>query len=116
MPELPCVPMASRPRRTAGAPGAAWLESYTDVLRDREIILIPDRDIAGRARVVRIAKALFGHVAKLIILDLDHSGKDVSDWFAAGHSEVEFYFPLSRVQRCLNEDGSRHGAAACRTR
>jgi putative DNA primase/helicase len=73
----------------SGGASAAWLESYTDVLRDREVILIPDRDAPGRARVVRIAKALFGHVAKLIILDLDHSGKDVSDWFAAGHSEVE---------------------------
>jgi putative DNA primase/helicase len=73
----------------SGGASAAWLESYTNVLQDREVILIPDRDVPGRARVVRIAKALFGHVAKLIILDLDHSGKDVSDWFEAGHSEIE---------------------------
>ena len=54
------------------------------------MILIPDRDYAGRTGVVRIAKALLGRVAKLVILDLEHSGKDVTDWFAAGHSELEF--------------------------
>ena len=75
---------------SAGGANAPWLDSYTAALRGREVILIPDRDYAGRTRVLRIGKALFGHVAKLVILDLEHNGKDVTDWFAAGHSELEF--------------------------
>ena len=73
----------------AGGAAAPWLPEFTDALRGREVILIPDRDRVGRARVLRIARALVGQAAKLIILDLEHTGKDVSDWFAAGHSEVE---------------------------
>ena len=74
----------------AGGANAPWLPQFTDALRGREVIMIPDRDRAGRARVLRIAKALVGHAEKLVILDLEHGGKDVSDWFSAGHSEVEF--------------------------
>jgi 5S rRNA maturation endonuclease (ribonuclease M5) len=74
----------------AGGAKVPWLPQFTECLSGREVILIPDRDRPGRERVVRIARALFGHVAKLIILDLEHEGKDVTDWFASGHSELEF--------------------------
>ncbi len=74
----------------AGGAQAPWLDTYTETLRDREVILIPDNDIAGRERMLRIARALTGNVAKLVILTLDDPGvKDITDWFAAGHSEVE---------------------------
>lgn len=79
----------------AGGAKAPWLSQFTDTLRGREVILIPDRDQPGRARVRCIARALIGHAAKLVILDLEHRGKDVSDWFAAGHSEVEL---IARVE------------------
>ena len=74
----------------AGGTGAPWLPSFTDALRGREAVLIPDNDPPGRARVLRIARALMGHVSRLVVLTLEGPGvKDVSDWFAAGHSEVE---------------------------
>ena len=72
----------------AGGAKAPWLSHYTDALRDREVILIPDRDRAGRARVARIARALVGKVARLAILELD-SAKDITEWFERGHSECE---------------------------
>jgi putative DNA primase/helicase len=83
----------------AGGARAQWLPSFTDALRDHEVILIPDNDVAGRERVLRIARALTGSVAKLVILTLDDPGvKDVSDWFDAGHSEVELVAMLDGEQ------------------
>lgn len=72
----------------AGGANAPWLPAYTEALRGREVILIPDADPPGRARVARFASALLGNVARLVILELD-GAKDVTDWFRAGHSELE---------------------------
>jgi hypothetical protein len=78
----------------AGGANAPWLSSFTATLRGREVILIPDNDPPGRVRVVTIARALLGTVARLIVLELE-GGKDVTDWFEHGHSELEL---ISRVE------------------
>jgi len=78
----------------AGGAKAPWSPEYTDVLRGREVILLPDRDMPGRQRALTIARALLGHVARLIVLD-PGDGKDVSEWFERGHSELEL---IARVQ------------------
>jgi putative DNA primase/helicase len=72
----------------AGGANAPWLPQFTEALRGREVILIPDRDTAGYERVKRIARALFGNVARLVYLELE-DGKDVTEWFER-HSELEF--------------------------
>jgi putative DNA primase/helicase len=73
----------------AGGAKAPWLPQFTEVLRSRECILIPDNDVPGRARVARIARALIGKVSKLVILTLDDGSKDITEWFERGHSELE---------------------------
>jgi putative DNA primase/helicase len=78
----------------AGGASAPWLPAFTDSLRGREVILIPDNDPPGRARVVTIARALLGTAARLIVLELE-GGKDVTDWFDRGHSELEL---IARVE------------------
>lgn len=72
----------------SGGSEAAWLTEYTESLRGREVVLIPDNDRPGRRRVLRIARALFGQAARLTILELA-GAKDVSEWFDQGHSELE---------------------------
>jgi putative DNA primase/helicase len=72
----------------AGGADAPWLPEYTEALSGKEVILIPDRDAPGRQRVIRIARALVGQVAKLIILELEDA-KDATEWFERGHSELE---------------------------
>jgi 5S rRNA maturation endonuclease (ribonuclease M5) len=72
----------------AGGAKAPWLPQYTEALLGREVILIPDRDRAGRERVARISRALFGRVERLVILELDDA-KDITEWFEHGHSECE---------------------------
>lgn len=52
------------------------------------MILIPDNDDPGQERVARIAQALAGKVSRLVVVELA-GAKDISDWFATGHSEVE---------------------------
>jgi putative DNA primase/helicase len=78
----------------AGGAAAPWLPQFTEALRNREVILIPDRDRIGYERVKGIARALRGNVERLIYLELE-DGKDVSEWFERGHSEEEL---LSQLQ------------------
>jgi 5S rRNA maturation endonuclease (ribonuclease M5) len=73
----------------AGGAKAPWLPQFTEALRGHEVILIPDNDAPGQKRVLTIARALLGQAARVIVLELE-DGKDVSDWFERGHSEVEF--------------------------
>jgi hypothetical protein len=73
----------------AGGAKAAWLDSYTAALTGREVIVIPDRDADGRQWAAKVIRALTGHASKLIVLEVDDGCKDISDWFARGHSELE---------------------------
>jgi len=73
----------------AGGAKAHWAPQFTEALRGREVILIPDNDAPGRKRVVNIARALLGKVARLIVLELEGGAKDISEWFDRGHSELE---------------------------
>jgi hypothetical protein len=66
---------------------APWLPQYTAALAGREVILIPDRDAPGKAHMAKVARALLGNVARLRYLELDR-GKDVTEWFELGGSEV----------------------------
>ena len=77
----------------AGGAEAPWLPGYTDALRGREVILLPDRDRPGRERVARIARKLVGNVARLVILEVD-GAKDITEWFQQGHSECELIAQL----------------------
>jgi putative DNA primase/helicase len=72
----------------AGGAKAPWLPSFTETLRGREVILIPDNDNPGRQRVLTIARARLNHAARIVVLELE-DGKDVSEWFERGHSELE---------------------------
>ncbi len=72
----------------AGGAEAPWLPQFTEALRGREVILIPDNDAPGKRRVLTIARALVGYAAKIIILELEDA-KDVTEWLARGHSELD---------------------------
>jgi putative DNA primase/helicase len=72
----------------AGGANAPWLPEFTEALRGCEVVLIPERDKPGRQRVMRIARAIRGKVARGVILELE-DGHDVTEWFQRGHSELE---------------------------
>jgi putative DNA primase/helicase len=83
----------------AGGAKASWLPEFTEALRGREVIIIPDNDQPGWNRAVTIGRALFGKVARLMILELE-SGKDITDWFERGHSEIELIAQLGSEAVC----------------
>ena len=78
----------------AGGAKSHWAPQYTESLRGREVILIPDNDAPGRKRVLNIARALLGKVARLVVLELEGGSKDVTEWFSQGHSELELIAQL----------------------
>ena len=80
----------------AGGAFAPWLPQFTDALRGREVILIPDNDQPGRKRVVTIARALLGNAARIVVLELP-GVKDTTEWFDQGHSEMELITQLDGV-------------------
>lgn len=82
----------------AGGAKAPWLPQYSESLRGREVILIPDNDLPGRQRVLTIARALLGYAARIIVLELS-DWKDISAWFERGHSELELVELIAREER-----------------
>jgi len=78
----------------AGGANAPWLPAFTESLRGREVILIPDNDGPGRKRVLNIARALLRKVARLVVLELEGGSKDITEWFSQGHSELELIAQL----------------------
>jgi putative DNA primase/helicase len=83
----------------AGGANAPWLPRYTETLAAREVIIVPDNDEPGWMRARTVAAALLGRAADVIILDDIHrtGARDVSDWFAQGHSECELIRMLEGV-------------------
>lgn len=73
----------------AGGAQAPWLSEFTDALRSREVIIVPDNDEPGWKRAATISRALLGAAVRIRIFDLPRDVKDITDWFAAGHSERE---------------------------
>jgi putative DNA primase/helicase len=81
----------------AGGAKVPWLPEFTETLRGREVILIPDNDKPGWERASIIARALLHKVARLRVFDLPDGIKDISDWFEAGHSECQLIADLEGI-------------------
>jgi len=58
-------------------------------LEGRRLAILPDKDDAGRGHARKVAKALHGRAADVRIVELPGSGKDVSDWIAAGGTKEQ---------------------------
>jgi hypothetical protein len=70
-----------------------WQPQFTEALVGREVILVPDNDAAGQQHLADVARALLGKAARLRWLHYD-GVKDISEWFAKGHSELELIAAL----------------------
>jgi putative DNA primase/helicase len=78
----------------ASKPGAKskWRPEYSQSLKGRHVVIVPDNDAAGRAHAEAAAKSLSGVAASVKILELPGLPPkgDVSDWFNAGGTVEEF--------------------------
>jgi hypothetical protein len=62
---------------------AKWDEALTPHFKNRNIVVLPDADVPGRAHAQKVAAAISGVAASVRILDLfpdRDDGSDVSDW------------------------------------
>lgn len=75
-------------KATCNACGAGkWMPNYTEFLKGRSIVIIPDNDGPGKRHVEKVVSEIYGHAASIRILelpDLPEKG-DVSDWIEIQH-------------------------------
>lgn len=61
-----------------------WDPSYTESLRGKAVMIVPDNDAPGRKHAYNVAKELLP-AAKLVMLrEIPAPSKDVTDWLATG--------------------------------
>ncbi len=79
-----------------------WYDTHSKRLKDADVVIIPDQDISGKDHAQKVARSLLGTAKTVRVVDLPGlppKGKDISDWFAHGHSKEEL---LSLVKSTAN--------------
>jgi hypothetical protein len=68
-----------------------WRAEYSESLRGKRVVILPDNDDAGEQHAQTIAHSLLGKAAAIKIVHLPGLPPkgDVSDWFDAGHTKDE---------------------------
>ncbi len=59
-----------------------------EVLKGRHVVILPDADEPGQAHGLDVSSSLSGEASEVTVINLA-GAKDVSDWFAAGHTANE---------------------------
>jgi len=75
------------------SPGGAgkWKPEYSDALRGRRVVVLPDNDEPGRKHGQDVARSLHGIAASVKVLELPGLPPkgDVFDWLEAGHTAAD---------------------------
>ncbi|NOT01035.1 MAG: hypothetical protein HOP29_10445 [Phycisphaerales bacterium] len=93
-------------------PGGAgkWRKvADTSALNGRNVVIIPDRDDAGRKHAAQVAMALSGKAASIRVLELPGDNvKDATDWVPAGGTadELRALANAAPVYQTTDDDGS----------
>lgn len=72
---------------TTNAGGAGkWRDDFSEFLRDRQVVILPDNDESGRNHAAQVASSLQGIAASVRVVELPNLPPkgDVSDWLDAG--------------------------------
>ena len=81
-----------------------WEGSFTETLKNADVVLLYDYDTTGVKRRDLILDSLRGRVKSLRVVDLpgfeivDKDGKDVSDWLAEGHTISDLLEIVKKAQ------------------
>lgn len=71
---------------TCNAGGAGkWRDEYARMLADAEVVVVADKDEAGRKHARQVAASLDGIAASVVVAEA-REGKDVADHLAAGYT------------------------------
>ncbi len=67
----------------SGGAKAPWLEEYSETLRGKRVIILPDQDQPGRGRGTVIVAALKGIAASVVVVNVP-TGKDLTEYLQSG--------------------------------
>lgn len=81
----------------AGGCNAKWLPGYTESLRGKSVIVLPDQDAPGLKRGEEIRAAVESVAAEVIVVNVP-SGKDLTEWIENGGT-VEILTGLIELAR-----------------
>ena len=83
-----------------------WKDEYSEFLRDRDVIILPDNDDVGRDHAEKVRRSLEGVARSVRILELPglDVGEDISDWFVKGHDPNE----LKRLLASRSSSAGEH--------
>lgn len=91
---------------TTNAGGAnTWRDEYAEMLRGRQVVIIPDNDDAGRQHAARVAHSLQDRAASVKILELPNlpAKGDVTDWLNAGGDKDKLLELAARESETHND-------------
>lgn len=75
---------------TAPMGAGKWKPQYTEALRGKAVVVVPDNDAKGREHERLVLRALKGAARSVRVLRVPAPHKDISDWAAAGNGAAEF--------------------------
>jgi putative DNA primase/helicase len=90
-------------------PGGAgkWWREFSEYLRDRSVVILPDNDQAGHDHAADVARKLAGIVRSIRIVDLPNLPKgDISDWFSAGGTVETLNALVAKAATVTSENGT----------
>lgn len=91
-----------------------WDASYSESLRDGDVLIIPDQDKAGITHGLEVAQGLDGVARRVRILYLPDGFKDITEWVEAGHTRSEFSDHLLPLAQVFKREGLDTIVACCK--
>lgn len=82
----------------SGGASQKWLQDYTESLRGKRVIVIPDNDEPGRKRGATVVKALTGVASEVLLTEVP-TGKDVTDYVASGSTVADLEALIEATRR-----------------
>jgi hypothetical protein len=100
-----------------------WRKEYSECLRGRDLILLPDNDKEGKKHMLKVASICHGIAKSIKIVELPGLGEkeDISDWLEKGNTkedllklvdETPIWVPDEKeAQRIVNESTQKENQA-----
>lgn len=67
-----------------------WRPEYSETLRGKRVVILPDTDEPGRRHAEQVAKSLEGKAFEILILVLPEGHKDLTEWSDTGGTAPAF--------------------------
>ena len=91
---------------TAAMGAGTWRSEYSEILRSRDVVILPDADEAGRKYADQVAGSLSGTAASVKIIELPELPEkgDVSDWLDNGGTVEALYELLEEAREYIPKE------------